>query len=167
MVLLLNGKPLGPPAPSSAASQYTATFNGITFAPGNLTAVGTRNGSACARKTLLTAGRVASLKLEADRSSLYHHRNDLAFVTVTAFDSEGVAVPDADNRVEFTLSPSNLMEISAVGSGDPRDVSSLTNSSSRKRFSLAGMRGREYHATTTITGIRPMSAVDSTVFRST
>ena len=132
VVLLLDGKPLGPPTPSSVSSQYTATFNGITFAPGNLTAVGTRNGSACARKTLLTAGRAASLKLEADRPLLYHHRNDLAFVTVTAFDSEGVAVPDADNRVEFTLSPSNLMEISAVGSGDPRDVSSLTNSSSRK-----------------------------------
>jgi beta-galactosidase len=157
VLLLLNGKQLGAPSPVSADSQYTATFNGVAYTPGNLTAVGLRNGSACAQKTLLTAGVVASLKLTADRATIYHHRNDLAFVTVTALDSNGIEVPDtAGDWVTFTLSDSTV-EIAAVGSGDPRDVSSLKNSSNRSLW-----RGKALVILRPTTGATP-GAVELTV----
>ena len=118
VVLYLNGKQLTAPAPVSADSQYTVTFNGIAYAPGNLTAVGTRNGTGVpgAQKTLLTAGAAASLRLSVDRATIFHHRNDLAYVTVTAVDSHGVEVPDAANLVNISLSMP-LMEVAAIGNG--------------------------------------------------
>ena len=135
VLLFVNGKQQGGPAPSTHASQFTATFSNVAYAPGNLTAVGRRNGSACAARTLLTAGRVASLRLSVDRATIRQSRDDLAYVTVTALDARGVAVPDAANLVDFALSRAGgeaCIELAAVGSGDPRDVSALQGVRSRK-----------------------------------
>ena len=135
VLLFINGKQQGGPAQSTYDSQFTATFSNIAYEPGNLTAVGLRNGSACATQTLLTAGSVASLQLSVDRATIRQSRDDLAYVTVTALDAKGVAVPDAANLVNFTLSGNvgdDCLELAAVGSGDPRDVSALQGVRSRK-----------------------------------
>ena len=132
ILLFVNGKQQGGPVPSTFDSQFRATFNGIAYHPGNLTALGLRNGSVCARKTLLTAGPVATLQLSVDRATIKNTRSDLAYVTVTALDAAGVPVPDAAIRVKFTLSDGTSLELAAVGSGDPRDVSSLQGVTERK-----------------------------------
>ena len=135
VLLFINGKQQGGPVPSTYDSQFTATFSNIAYTPGNLTAVGLRDGSACATQTLLTAGPVASLHVVADRGTIHHSRDDLSYVTVTALDAKGVPVPDAANLVSFALSQGSKhtsLELAAVGSGDPRDVSALQGVSKRK-----------------------------------
>ena len=134
--LHLNGVVVGGDAPISRDTQYTATLT-ARYKPGNLTVVGIKNGTVVrgAAKTLLTAGAVAKLALVLDRPAIAHNRNDLAYATVSAHDAVGTLVPDADLDVAFTVVSGAVpapVELAAVGSGSPTDLSTLVNGTRRK-----------------------------------
>ena len=119
--LLLNGKPVGPP---QNTSRYTATFAGVPYTTGTLTAVGyDANGKVAETKELATAGAPAALKLTPDRTKLRADRGDLSYVTVEVVDANGNLVPDAAFLVKFTSTGTG--ELAAVGSGDPADIGSF------------------------------------------
>ena len=46
------------------------------------------------------------------------------FIIARALDKNGVLVPDASVRVKFALTP-GVLEIAAVGNGDPQDIDSV------------------------------------------
>jgi beta-galactosidase len=89
----------------------------VPFRPGVLRAVGRREGRAVARAEVRTAGEGAAVRLSADRKILSADGADLAFVTAEVVDSRGVVVPDADNRIRFTLAGPG--KIAGVDNGDP------------------------------------------------
>mmetsp|Transcript_58349 Transcript_58349/g.115802 ORF Transcript_58349/g.115802 Transcript_58349/m.115802 type:complete len:546 (-) Transcript_58349:202-1839(-) len=124
-VLLLNGRPL---AHAPFQSNFTAVFT-VPFAPGTLEAVCVIGSTLVANVSaaLHTTHRPASLHLEADRSTIAHNVNDLAFVTVSVVDDHGRRVPDAALPVSFTVSGA-AGHLIAVGSGNPSDPSSFTTS---------------------------------------
>jgi len=117
------------------ASNFTAVLH-VPYEAGELKLVATgcvepaQSGEAAADKslTLRTAGAPAKLSLCADRSSLEHSPNDLAFVTATVLDANGGVVPERGQaNVSFSLGGGGgAVKLIAVGSGDPTDPSSFT-----------------------------------------
>jgi beta-galactosidase len=64
----------------------------------------------------MTAGAAEQLKLAVDRAEIQGDGRDLAFVTVTVADKDGLLVPRTHNLVKFSVSGPG--EIVAVGNGD-------------------------------------------------
>jgi beta-galactosidase len=111
--LLLNGKSLGVkprPADDSARSWR------VPFEPGTIEAVGRNKGQAVAKHALRTAGKASKILLTADRTMLGSGFDDVAFLTATAVDDNGVPVPDA--KPEITFETSGPGAIAAVDNGD-------------------------------------------------
>ena len=75
----------------------------VPFRPGELKAVGKKEGSGALEASVRTAGAPARIELAADRNILAGDKKDLAFITVTVTDKDGNPVPDADNLIRFAL----------------------------------------------------------------
>ncbi len=114
--LLLNGTSVGRKT-LTEEDRLTAAFT-VVYAPGELTAVGYRNGVAVTRQSLVTTGPAVALRLTADRNPIWADTNDLAYVTVEAVDAEGRVVPTADHIVYFTTAGNG--HLAAVGSNNPK-----------------------------------------------
>ncbi len=113
--LLLNGKSLGR-KPAGKANKYIATFD-VSYDPGEMIAIGYKNGSEVTRTVLTTASTPASLRLTPDRSNLSALFGDLSFVTVKLLDGNGNIVHNGTNNVYFTVS--GVGSLLAVGNGNP------------------------------------------------
>ncbi|HZB46891.1 MAG TPA: glycoside hydrolase family 2 TIM barrel-domain containing protein, partial [Pyrinomonadaceae bacterium] len=111
--LLLNGKSLGTKArPSDDAPRVWK----VPFEPGTLRAVGSNGGKTVATHELRTAGRPARVQLVVDRARLAPAWDDVAYVTATVVDANGVIVPSAADLVTFRVTgPGRVV---AVDSGD-------------------------------------------------
>jgi beta-galactosidase len=86
------------------------------YQPGTLKVVAYKNGHKWAADTVKTAGAPAELLLQEDRNRLDADGKDLAYVTVTVADKEGVMAPRAKNRVIFALDGPG--EVVATDNGD-------------------------------------------------
>ena len=123
--LLLNGKSLGskPKDPNDRPRNWM-----VTFEPGTIKAV-CRTAGAISRNTtgnsilptfeLRTAGKPARILLAVDKTRLTNDWNDVAFVTATVVDANGVPVPDAGQLISFNATGSG--SIVAVDSADNTD----------------------------------------------
>jgi beta-galactosidase len=119
--LELNGKVIGT-KPVSAETKLTATFE-VPYEPGELKAIGLKDGKEMETKTLKTTGKPAKIRLSADRSELKANRNDLSYVTVDVLDENGLLVPNANVTVQFGISGEG--ELAAVENGNPTDMKSF------------------------------------------
>ncbi len=110
--LFLNGKSLGAkPLPADAAPRVWK----VAYAPGTLKAVAKNNGKIVATDELLTAGKPAKIILRPDRKTLANDWDDVARVTATLADENGVAVPGAGDLIAFRISGPGV--IAAVDNG--------------------------------------------------
>lgn len=119
--LELNGKVIGE-KPVSAATKLTAKFD-VSYAPGELRAIGLIGGKQVASTVLRTAGEPKEIRLTADRSTIRADRNDLSYVTVEVVDGKGNRVPTATIPVRFTITGAG--ELAATGSSAPNDAVSF------------------------------------------
>jgi beta-galactosidase len=71
----------------------------LTFAPGELKAVGVLPSGEQLEASVRTAGAPATLEVIADRSVITADGEDLSFITVNVLDARGIPVPHADNMV--------------------------------------------------------------------
>ena len=98
--LILNGKSLG----KRATRQDAGALNWkVPFSPGTLTAVASTGGKEVARDVLRTAGKPAGIVLTTDRQGLSTHWDDVVHVEVRVIDAAGVVVPNASNRIDFSV----------------------------------------------------------------
>src|SRR6185369_3938789 len=68
---------------------------------------------------LRTAGKPASIKLTVDKTRLTNDWNDVAFVTATVVDANGVPVPDANNLIQFNASgPGTIVAVDSAENAD-------------------------------------------------
>ena len=88
----------------------------VPFKPGELRAVGHSVDDIEISDVVRTAGAPFRLASTADRYSLAADGQDLSFVTVDIVDSKGVRVPDANNRIKFTVE--GPAEIVGMDNGD-------------------------------------------------
>ncbi len=124
--LFLNGKSLGVKEkdPSKLYTTYRLVWDNIRYEPGELKVVALdKNNNPLKEAVMKTAGEPAKIILEADRTEIAADGKDLAFVTVTIVDEEGVVCPRADNLVDFRVEGEGSLR--AVGNGDPTSLESF------------------------------------------
>ena len=121
VTLLLNGKEVES-KPLAENDALTAEFS-VPYAPGELKAVAYQGGNEIGNITFATVGKPAKLVLRPDRSRLKATRDDLSYVLVQVVDEADRLVPDAVIPVSFSVAGAG--ELAAVGSANPKDVSSF------------------------------------------
>jgi beta-galactosidase len=112
--LFLNGTSLG--RKQKQPFEYRLRWDEVVYAPGELKVVAYKKGKAWATDTVKTTGEAAKILLSVDRDTITADGLDLAFVTVTIADKNGLLVPRSHNLVNFSVSGPG--EIVAVGNGD-------------------------------------------------
>jgi beta-galactosidase len=112
--LFLNGRSLG--RRKKEPFEYRLRWDDVVYQPGTLKVVAYKNGRTWAADTVKTAGAPEQLLLQADQTRLQADGQDLAYVTVTVADKNGVMAPRASNRVKFELDGPG--EIVATDNGD-------------------------------------------------
>ena len=72
--------------------------------------------------------------MHPDRSIINADGKDLSFITVKVADKNGITVPDADNKVTFSIEGPG--EIVATDNGDPANLVSFA---SKERAAFSGL----------------------------
>ena len=111
--LFLNGKSLGSQLRKPDASPLVWK---VAFAPGVLRASGRNEAQEVATASLQTAGKPARIMLTSDRARLSSDWEEVAFVTVQIVDKDGVLIPDAQDKISFSMTGPGV--IAAVDNGD-------------------------------------------------
>ncbi|MFW6290244.1 MAG: glycoside hydrolase family 2 TIM barrel-domain containing protein, partial [Mariniphaga sp.] len=117
----LNGKVIGT-QPVSEDTKLKARFN-VPYEPGELIAVGLKEGKEVTRQVLKTAGPPARLRITAERESISASSDDLAYFNIEVVDENGLLIPNAGIPVEFTIGGAGTLQ--AVGNGNPTDMKSF------------------------------------------
>ena len=129
--LFLNGNILGRKA-VGLETEYKVSFK-VPYAPGQIIAVGHRDGREAGRWVLQTAGATAGTVVSADRRQLAANGEDLAYIMIELVDAKGTPVyaQQGDRNVRVRVSGAGAL--AGFGNGNPQDVSSL-QSGNRKTF---------------------------------
>lgn len=114
--LLLNGHSLG----RKAVARFGHAEWKVPFAPGTIEARAYRGGKVVLRERRTTTGAPVALKLTTERSRLAGDGQDTAIVVVSALDSAGRAVPDAETRLRFDFT--GPVWLAGTGNGDPSSL---------------------------------------------
>jgi beta-galactosidase len=115
--LFLNGKSLGI---KTRNADDSARVWKVAWEPGTLKAVGRNGGAVVAEHELRTAGKPVKIMLAVDQAKLTPVWDDVAFVTATITDNEGVQVPNASDLIAFKITKPGV--IAAVDSADNSSV---------------------------------------------
>ncbi len=118
VALLLNGSAIATATPQRCVATFT-----VPYAAGELTAIASRAGREIGRKTLVTAGAPAGIRLASDLERLSTDRDDLAHVLVEIIDRHGNRVPDEVREVAFAVRGAG--ELAAVGNANPHNLDSF------------------------------------------
>lgn len=91
----------------------------VKYVPGILEAIGFKNGKKILAEVIKTTGAASQLQLISNKNTLIGE-NDLAMITVSTKDKNGLYVPIATNEVTFTIS--GPAKIIGVGNGNPTSL---------------------------------------------
>ncbi len=124
-ILTLDGKEIGRKA---VGKELTTEFR-VPYQAGKLVARLSGKGRQEAETVLATAGKIAGLRVSAERASIPAATDGLAFITIEAVDAQAQLIPiDAS---EVTVDISGPGRLAAFGTGDPTDVTSVQDSGQR------------------------------------
>jgi len=104
--LFLNGKSLGIQYKNSETHQnrYRLMWMDVIYEPGTLKVVALdKNGNPVASKEVITAGKPYQIILDPDRKTITANGDDLAYVTATVVDKNGIPCPTATNQLQFKV----------------------------------------------------------------
>jgi beta-galactosidase len=119
--LELNGEIIGT-KPISEATKLTARFD-VPFQPGELVAIGIKNGKETVQQSLKTTGKPAQLKITVEENTFPGLQTDLVYFNIEVLDENGLLVPDAEIPVEFEISGGGKLQ--AVASENPKGMQSF------------------------------------------
>ncbi|MFV0591594.1 MAG: beta-galactosidase GalB [Draconibacterium sp.] len=128
--LFLNGISLG--KKKKAKYEYRLRWDDVKYEPGELRVVAYKDRKVWAEETIKTTGKVAALRMTADRDAINADGKDLSFITLEITDENGLTVAQAS--AEITFSTEGPGEIVATDNGDPTDMTAFP-SKARKAFS--------------------------------
>ncbi|WP_339710531.1 glycoside hydrolase family 2 TIM barrel-domain containing protein [uncultured Kriegella sp.] len=117
--LFLNGKSLGT---KEMGDEMDLVWK-VPYTPGTLTAKGMIDGKVVTEKVIVTAGKASKIELLADSDTVNANGEDVVHVEVNILDKEGNFVPDALNKIKFTVT--GEATILAVDNGDPKSEESF------------------------------------------
>ena len=111
--LFVNGKNLGrKKMPKNGHLSWNAVYQ-----PGNVKAVGYKNGKKTLETKIETTGSPSTIELTSDRTDINADLSDIAIITVKVVDKKGRFVPDANIPLYFEAE--GPIHILGVGNGDP------------------------------------------------
>jgi beta-galactosidase len=130
--LFLNGRSLG--KKKKAAFEYRLRWDDVKYEPGELKVIAYKNGKRWAEQMVHTTDNAAQLVITADRNVINADGEDLSFITVRITDKNGLMVPDASNKVSFTIEGPG--ELVATDNGDPANLVSFASKEREAYFGL-------------------------------
>lgn len=116
--LIVNGHSLG----RRPLAAFRTEFE-LTYQPGELIVVTYTDGSETGRHTLFTSAGPDRLQAVADRPEITSAHGDLAYVTLTLTDADGIRYPAADRAVHLEVSGAGVL--AGFGSAHPAPVERL------------------------------------------
>jgi beta-galactosidase len=130
----------------------------VIYAPGTLTAKGTKDGRVILTTEIATAGAASSLSLRADRGRIRTSRADVAHITVEVLDAAGRVVPTANNAISFALEGEG--RILGVDNGQPDSHESYKGDrrSAFNGMALVLLQSNGRSGTMTLTALSPSLA---------
>ncbi len=111
--LIVNKKSMG----KQPVPKYGHCAWNVKYKPGTIEVRGYRKGVLAATEEIKTSGSAASVVLQASKPAVSKNAEDIVLVSVRALDGKGIPVPDASNKLTFSISGPG--EIVGVGNGDP------------------------------------------------
>ena len=119
---------------SHRLDRYRLRWNDVKYEPGEVkVVVYDEQGNIAGTKTVRTAGKPARLQLDAwtqhDQPLLSADGDDLAFITVSLTDEEGILIPDANDQLTFEVSGAGSFR--SVCNGDATSLESFTQPTMR------------------------------------
>ncbi|MBN1569631.1 MAG: DUF4982 domain-containing protein [Acidobacteria bacterium] len=150
--LSLNGKTIGSKPRNADDSPRTWK---VGWQPGTLKASGRNRGIVVAEHELRTAGKPAKIKLSVDRDKLATTWDDVAFVTATITDQNGIPIPAASDLISFGIAGPGV--IAAVDNGDNSSIEPFQASSRRacQGRCYAMIKARSERGAITVTASAP------------
>jgi|HigsolmetaGSP11D_1036233.scaffolds.fasta_scaffold04499_2 beta-galactosidase len=121
--LVLNGERIGR-AGAGEANGYRAVFDTV-YEPGELVAIAYADGVESGRMTLRSAGAGLHLKVEADRVRIKADDQDLAYVSISIVDDQGIVKPLSDRKVKVTVDGAGVLQ--GFGSANPETEEDFTD----------------------------------------
>jgi beta-galactosidase len=121
--LFVNGKSQGirRKNDSTPLHRYRLMWMDVQYEPGSIKVVAfDKNGNPAAEKETKTAGKPYRIQLKSDTNSLKANGEDLAFVTVSVVDKNGIICPTATNQLKFSVEGQGKFR--AVCNGDPTSL---------------------------------------------
>jgi len=168
--LFLNGRSLGVQKKNSSSPQnrYRLMWMDVKYEPGTLKVVAhDLNGNPAAEKEVTTAGKARTLVLESDRSILKANGEDLAFVTVSVVDKNGIPCPTATHQLDFKVQGQGSFRAACNGDATSLEMFHLPT---MKLFSgklvvivQSGSEAGEIELTVTSKGLKTAKIVLNTV----
>nr|WP_232338643.1 beta-galactosidase GalB [Lysobacter soli] len=128
--LFVNGVSQG--RKKKAPFEYRLRWDDIVYQPGELRVQAYKDGKPWAGASTRTADSPVRIDAVADRRVIANDGRDLSFVTVRVVDRNGIAVPNAGDRIRFSIEGPG--EIVATDNGDPTDMEAF-GSHERRLFS--------------------------------
>jgi len=127
----------------------------IPFEPGTVKAVSKKNGKIVLTKQIKTAGEPAKIELTADRTTIKGDSKDLSFISARILDKAGNLVPDTDNLITFSVSPTGI--IAGTDNGYQADTVSLKSTKRKvwKGMALAIVKSSGKKGNITLRAISP------------
>jgi len=105
----------------------------VTYAPGELKAVATKDGQVVATDIVRTTGAPARILAEADRSTIESGDRDLSYIKASIVDKDGNVCPDAANELTFQVS------------GDAATLAGVDNGDATNHEAFQGTQHKAFH----------------------
>ena len=124
--LFVNGKSMGirTKKTSPLYDKYRLVWNEVPYEAGELKVVALDKDNKPVKEAIVkTAGKPARIVLNADRKAVSNSGKELAFVTASVVDENGVVCPKANNKITFSVEGSGKLK--AADNGDPTSLESL------------------------------------------
>lgn len=131
--LFLNGKSLG--RKKKKEYEYRLRWDDVRYEPEELKVIAYKDGEPWHESSVKTTGKPTAISATADRSTMKADGYDLSFITVRIVDEEGLTVPNAMNKISFSVDGSG--EIIATDNGNPTDMVSFASHERRAFNGLA------------------------------
>ncbi len=127
---IYTGKPATPDDARRRATRYRLMWDDVAYEPGELKVVAyDAQGRQAATATVRTAGQAAAVRMVADKSVLQAGGDDLAYVTLSLVDKDGVELPQADD--EMVVEVTGAATLRGLCNGDATSLEPFTGNRMR------------------------------------
>lgn len=119
---------------NSQIERFRLMWNDTVYSPGEVCAVGYKNGKEVERKYVYTATEPYKIKLSAYYSTINADKEALNYITAEIVDKNGILCPNACNRLTFECE--GAAEVFATDAGDQRETETFLRADKK---ALSGM----------------------------